>query len=112
MVVWETAFVVWLLETTYAVFVNCTVLFPTIAVTFVVLPLINCGILTSIKSLFDGGAVNVITFAEIEYALDGFCKTPNSVNGGVGIGNPVSNLVVDKSGVGQPVVKKATKKLK
>jgi hypothetical protein len=37
---------------------------------------------------------------------NGFCKVPNSVTGGVGVGNPVSSTAV--SGVGSDVIKKAT----
>ncbi len=39
---------------------------------------------------------------------NGFCKVPNSVTGGVGVGNPIGNGSNVKSGVGSEVVKKAT----
>jgi len=39
---------------------------------------------------------------------NGFCKVPNSVTGGVGVGNPVGNTASFKSGVGAATVKNAT----
>jgi hypothetical protein len=39
---------------------------------------------------------------------NGFCKVPNSVSGGVGVGNPVGNTSSFKSGVGNQLVSKAT----
>lgn len=39
---------------------------------------------------------------------NGYCKVPNSVNGGVGVGNPVGNTSTFKSGVGSATVKNAT----
>lgn len=39
---------------------------------------------------------------------NGFCKVPNSVAGGVGVGNPVGSTSTFKSGVGSQTVKNAT----
>jgi|688.fasta_scaffold11342_14 hypothetical protein len=39
---------------------------------------------------------------------NGYCKAPNSVNGGVGVGNPVGSTSSFKSGVGSQTVSKAT----
>ena len=39
---------------------------------------------------------------------NGYCKVPNSVTGGVGVGNPVGNTSTFKSGVGSNTVKNAT----
>ena len=39
---------------------------------------------------------------------NGYCKVPNSVNGGVGVGNPVGSTATFKSGVGSATVKNAT----
>jgi len=39
---------------------------------------------------------------------NGYCKVPNSVGGGVGVGNPVGDNATFKSGVGSATVKNAT----
>jgi hypothetical protein len=39
---------------------------------------------------------------------NGYCKVPNSVNGGVGVGNPVGSTATFKSGIGSQTISKAT----